>query len=258
MKITILKKIAALKEFLSSKQKIALAYSGGVDSSFLAFIAQQALQENFLAITVKHPCLPEKHLLEATDFAKKHQIRHKIVSFSQLDLPEFVENSPLRCYHCKKALMQLLLNTTKKEGFELLMDGSNADDLNEYRPGSKAISELNIISPLQELSWSKNEIRLAARLFELPIADMLSYSCLATRIPYNQSVTSEKLQQIEAMEELMQSKGFKDCRVRHHGELFRIELRKEDFYKILAEKLRKEIYEKAQKLGVEYCSIDCK
>ncbi|NMA43684.1 MAG: ATP-dependent sacrificial sulfur transferase LarE [Oligosphaeraceae bacterium] len=250
-------KLAALEALLRSYGRVLLAFSGGVDSSLLAYLGQRVLGEDFLAITLQHSCYPRWELRDALQFAQRYDIRHELLPFDQLAVPQLRENSTQRCYYCKKAMFSLLRAKAQQGKFNQLIDGSNADDLDDFRPGLKALTELNVISPLKILGWSKNEVRQASRMLQLPSAELPTCACLATRIPYYSEVNEEKIAQIEAMEELLHMLGFQQCRARHHGDSMRLELAAPDQVRLLQnETMRQKLLEKAQNLGFRWLSLD--
>ncbi len=249
-------RIATLEQTLLQRKKVLLAFSGGVDSTFLALIGARILKQNFLAVTIDHPCLPRRELTMACRLAEKFAIPHKILSLDQWKIDGFRENPPERCYLCKRALLGILLQEAKEGKFLCLIDGSNADDLSDFRPGAKALAELGVESPLQTLGWSKQDIRMASRLLGLPTADLPSYACLASRIPTNSPITMEKLQQIEQMEALLHELGFVECRARHHGDTLRLEIDQKSFPGIVATDNRSRLLARAHALGFRWLTLD--
>lgn len=249
-------RIAALEQYFRQHQRVLLAFSGGVDSTFLAVLGARTLKQDFLAVTVDHPCLPRRERTIACQLAATYSIPHKILSLDQWKIPGFRENPPERCYLCKKVLLGLLLQEAEAGKFLCLMDGSNADDKNDFRPGAKALSELGVESPLQTLDWSKQDIRQASRLLNLPTADQPSYACLASRIPTGSTITPEKLQQIEQMEELLHELGFVECRARHHGDTLRLEIDQASYPRIVAVDIRSQLLARSQALGFRWLTLD--
>lgn len=253
----LLDKIEALEALLRSYGRVLLAYSGGVDSSLLAFLGRRALGKNFLALTLQHSCYPSWELHNALQFVQNHAIQHALLPFDQLALPQFRENSLRRCYYCKKAMFALLQEKARQDEFKLLIDGSNADDQHDYRPGLQALAELNVQSPLKMQGWSKNEVRLASKRLGLSSAELPAYACLATRIPYQSEITADKIAQIEGVEQLLHELGFQQCRARHHGDSIRLELPANDQLSLLKnEEARLLLLQKAQKLGLRWLSLD--
>ena len=252
----IVQKIAQLEDFFRHRQKVLLAFSGGVDSTLLAIIAARILPENFLAVTVDHPCLPQHELASAKSLAEKFAIPHKVLYLDQWKIAGFQENPAERCYLCKMAMLAVLQQEADNSGLTCLMDGSNADDLNDIRPGAKALAEFAVESPLQSMNWSKNDIRQASRTLGLPTADQPSYACLASRIPQDSPITAEKLRQIEEMEMLLHQLGFVECRARHHGDIVRLEIYNSSFDKIIAPDIRAMLAQRADELGFRWLTLD--
>lgn len=233
----------------------AVAFSGGVDSTFLAYAAQEALGDKAIAITVDSPYIPRWEIDEAKELAETIGIRHEIVRVESVD--ESIINNPAdRCYLCKKLVFKKILETAQANGYEYVMDGSNFDDTKDYRPGMLALKELNIQSPLLVNEWTKQEIRSASKAVDLDTHDKPAYACLLTRIPYNTQITSEDLRKIEASEVYMMSKGFRAVRVRCHGDLARIEVAREDRKKLFNEDLLDEISDKLKAIGFTYVTFE--
>lgn len=242
-----------------SFEKIAIAFSGGVDSTFLLKVAHNVLGNNAIAITIKSVNNPKRELEEAIQFTKQHNIELIILEANTLSIPEFSKNPKNRCYLCKKQLLSQIIEVANQKGINVVAEGSNADDSLEYRPGSVAISELNVKSPLKDVGLTKDEIRILSKQLNLKTADKPSFACLVTRIPYNEEITVEKLQMIEQAEQIMFNLGFKQLRVRHHGNIARIEVSKNNlnsFEEVFKESLRSEIYNSFKKIGFEFVCID--
>ncbi|MBU2512029.1 ATP-dependent sacrificial sulfur transferase LarE [bacterium] len=217
------KKIYNLKSLIKSYGSVAIAFSGGVDSTFLTKIAFQVLGENSLALTVDSIFFPREELRQSREIAKEIGVRHEIITIDQLD-DDVLNNKRERCYLCKTNIFGLLLKQMHKEKIEILLDGSNIDDLSDYRPGMRALKELSIVSPLIECDFSKAEIRLASKELGLPTWNKPSLACLASRIPYHQKITKEALLQIEKSEDYLRSLGLIQVRVRYHQDIARIEV----------------------------------
>jgi pyridinium-3,5-biscarboxylic acid mononucleotide sulfurtransferase len=217
-------KLANLKAILSGYKSAIVAFSGGVDSTFLARMAGEILGRNVLLVTATSSTYPGTELDDAKSIAAMLGLSHRIIESEELDIPGFSENSPQRCYFCKKTLFTHIRDIAEKEGFDVVFDGANADDRNDYRPGGKAARELGIRSPLMETGFSKNEIRDFSRSLGLPTAAKPSLACLASRFPYGENITKEKLERVGKAETALRKMGFTQLRVRSHGELARIEL----------------------------------
>lgn len=243
-----------LRQYLKSLQKIAIAFSGGVDSSLLLYLSKQILKDNVVAYTFRTPYIPEWEIEEAINFANTHGVKHKIIELPLL--AEIKENPKDRCYKCKTHLFKTLLNEAKNDGFYQIADGTNFDDLNDFRPGFRALKELKIISPFLEIRVTKAEIRRYAKHFSLPFWEKPAYACLLTRIPYGQEIKNGELKRIERAELFLQSLGFSGCRVRIHGNLARIEINKEKFGQLLNLKTIDQILEQLRSIGFTYVTLD--
>ena len=243
-----------LNNRLKELKKVAISFSGGIDSSFLLFVANNVLKkENVLAIIAKGVMVPRKDYEEAIYFLKKNNFNFIEIEYNPLEVEEFKKNLKNRCYYCKKALMEKIQTVAKDNNFNILLDGKNADDLKVYRPGNKVADELEIISPLAELGFSKQNIRDEAKKLGIKIWDKPSNSCLATRVPYNTILTKELLRKVDLSEEIIKNIGIKNLRVRVHNEIARIEVPKEDF-KIIFE--NENIIEKIKNIGFRYVTLD--
>lgn len=250
-------KATKLDEVLKGYGRVAIALSGGIDSAFLLRAAVDALGvENILATTAVAPNFSERETCEAKEFAKDLGVEHHLVQFDPMSLEEFANNTPERCYHCKKALFTMLWKVAGERCFPVLADGANVDDLDDYRPGMKAVRELGVASPLLEAGIGKKEIRLLARKHKLPFWDKPSFACLASRIPCAQPITPEKLAMVEQSETCLFNQGFRNFRVRHHGDLARIEVDAAERAKFFSEDMSDKIAEELKKLGFRYVALD--
>jgi uncharacterized protein len=249
-------KLAALIHRLTELGGAVLAYSGGVDSTFLAHAAGEVLGEKFLAVTAASETYPEHERREAERIATEYGWRHLVVPTSELGISGFSDNTPNRCYYCKKELMTRLRRIAERYGIEHVLDGQNADDVGDYRPGARAAEELGVLSPLKELGFTKEEIRGLSRERGLPTWDKPAYACLASRFPYGQEITAEKLNKVAAAEEVLRSMGLGQLRVRDDaGVTARIEVPPEDIPRLAGE-LRGDVVRRFKVLGYKYVSLD--
>lgn len=252
--IKVEEKLNKLKEIIKKYKSIIVAFSGGVDSTFLAKVCYDTLGEKVLLVTATSPTYPETEKEEAKKISTFLDAKHMFITSKEIENPQFVENSPNRCYYCKYELFSNLLKIANEKGYEGVMEGSTVDDLSDFRPGRKAIKELGIISPLVEANLTKNEIRLLSQQFSLPTANKPSYACLASRFPYGERITKEKLKRVEKAEEGLKKLGFTQLRVRSHAELARVEVEKEELDK--AWQKREDIDKICREAGFTYVTLD--
>ena len=251
-------KLKALKENLEEMGRVAVAFSYGVDSTFLLKTAHEVLGDNVIAITARSVVLPKIEAEEGTEFCKAEGIRQLMVDYDIL-ADKTVRTNPIdRCYYCKRRLMESFLKLAESEGFTILIEGSNLDDESDYRPGMKALKELGVLSPLKEAGLTKQDIRLLSKEMDLPTWDKPSMACLATRIPYDEELTIEKLHKIELAENILQKYGFGWRRVRMHGNLARIELGKKEIPKMLDPEIAEAVAYEIKELGFEFVTLDLK
>lgn len=243
-----------LIRYLSRLKKVSIAFSGGVDSTFLLAAAKQALGENIIAFTVDAPYIPDWEVKEATDWVKQTGVTHEII---KTDIPETIQNNPFnRCYLCKKQIFTILKSETANRGFHYLLEGTNKDDESDYRPGIKALEELKVLSPLREVGLTKKEIRHLSKTLRLPTWDKPAYACLLTRIPYNTAITNEELGRIEKGEMVLFQMGYKGARLRSHGNIARIEFQQDQFNRLNDEKSRGVIAKKIKSAGYQFVCVD--
>lgn len=250
-------KIEMIKEAIKARGSAVIAFSGGVDSATLAALAFEVLGEKALAITIDSPLFPRQQLEAAVQTACEIGIQHKVLPFSQMSLPYFSANTINRCYFCKKALLETLLDFAEKMGYNVLLEGTNSSEIEgENRPGYRAVQEAGkkVFSPFVELNVTKEEIREIASGISLSAANRPSAACLATRIPYGQPITAEVLQKIEKAEEYLFSLGFTQFRVRMHENLARIEVIQEEIEDALRK--REKISRHLKFLGFDYVTLD--
>lgn len=243
-----------LENRLKELEKVSIAYSGGIDSSFLLYVANRVLpKENVMAIIANGNMIARKDYKEAIEFLKENNFAFRELPYNPLSITEFRKNYKDRCYHCKKNLMSKIKNTSNKNGFINVLDGKNTDDLKVYRPGNKATKEIGIISPLAELGFNKETIRKQAKEFGIKIWNKPSNSCLATRFPYNTNLTEESLKKVELSEEIIKLLGIEKVRIRIHGDFAKIEVEKQNFEIIL--KNEKSI-QQIKDLGFNFVTLD--
>ncbi|MGN0438840.1 MAG: ATP-dependent sacrificial sulfur transferase LarE [Lachnospiraceae bacterium] len=250
------RKLENLKGILRKLEKVAVAYSGGVDSTFLLMAAKEVLGGSVFAITVKIHSFPEEEYDACLSFCDEQEIRHCTIQLNELDIPGFSDNPKNRCYLCKKKILSSMIAFANAQGGYHLIEGSNLDDEGDYRPGLQAIKELGVKSPLKEAGLTKQDIRLLSKQMGLDTWNKPALACLSTRIPYGESITMEKLSMIEAGEKRLHQYGISQARVRCHGKLARVEVLPEEFPIIMDENIRSKLVEGFQELGFSYVSLD--
>ena len=247
-----------LKEILKGYGSLAIAFSGGVDSTFLLKMAHDVLGDNCAAVTGRSESFPEREYKESMDFCRAEGIRQIAFDSGEIDTPGYAENPVNRCYICKHALFSSLLKLAEENGLKYVAEGSNTDDNGDFRPGLKAIAELGIKSPLREAGLTKEEIRLLSKEMGLSTWDKPSYACLASRFVYGETITREKLSMVDRAEELLLKMGFRQVRVRIHDRIARIEVEQKDFERFADPAIRDRIYTELKGFGFSYVALDLK
>jgi uncharacterized protein len=251
------KKLEDLKDILVTMKSVLVAYSGGVDSTFLLKVARDVLGEtNVLAVTEMSPVYPSEETEQAKVIAQELGVRHQCIDTQELSNPEFVKNPKERCYWCKKELFADLLKIAAENALHYVLDGTNFDDIGDWRPGMRAAQELGIQSPLKEAQLTKDEIRHFSKELGLPTWDKPSFACLASRFPYGTKITTENLSKIDNAERFLRSFGITQLRVRHHDNIARIEVLEKDLRRLLDTQVRRQILTHFKELGYTYVTID--
>jgi uncharacterized protein len=247
-------KLDNLKAIISNTGGAVVAFSGGVDSTFLLKVAHDVLGDKVLAVTANSETYPKRELEEAKAFAKSLGIRHIIIETLELEIAGFADNPPDRCFYCKHELFSKLTEIAKANGIEVVFDGSNYDDRNDHRPGMRAAKELGVVSPLKEAQMTKDDIRELSKEFGLSTWNKPSFACLSSRFPYGTKITPDKLAVIGEAEDFIRDLGFFELRVRHHGDIARIEIGKADLGRIVT--FAEQISDKLKTLGFLYVTLE--
>lgn len=249
-------KYEELKSYLASLGSAAVAFSSGVDSTFLLYAAKEALGDKVIAITLSSGLFPNRELTESKAFCESIGVTQQVIVANELEIEGFAENPSNRCYLCKKDLFGRMIQCAKEHQMAAVLEGSNVDDEGDYRPGMQAVKELGVLSPLRKVRLTKAEIRELSKEFKLPTWSKPSFACIASRFPYGEIITEEKLHMVDDAEQYLLEQGFLQFRVRIHGTMARIELLSEDFPKLMEESMRIAVYQKLKAIGFSYISLD--
>lgn len=253
---TLDEKYAILQDYLRSLGSVAVAFSGGVDSTFLLRVAHDVLGESVIAVTAASCSFPEREFSETNRFCEENGIAHYVCHSEELDIPGFRDNPPNRCYLCKHELFEKIIRLAKEHGMAAVAEGSNMDDNGDYRPGMIAIRELGVFSPLRYAGLNKAEIRELSKRLGLPTWSKPSFACLASRFVYGEPITEEKLGMVDRAEQFLLGLGFRQVRVRVHGTIARIEVGPDEIGRLLDEQTRVSVYQSIKALGFTYVALD--
>jgi uncharacterized protein len=253
---TLDQKAEHLRQILAGQARLIVAYSGGVDSAFLAWMAHQALGGQMLAVIADSASLARTHLEDALAFAREHEIPVEVVETQELENPAYVRNDAMRCFHCKDELFTVLERYREARGFDAIAYGVNADDEGDFRPGQQAARQHHVLAPLVEAGLTKAEIRELARGADLRVWDKPASACLSSRLEYGRAVTPEALSVIERGEDALRGLGFRQFRVRHHGDIVRIEIAREELPRALTAEMAREFTSVFKQLGFKFVTLD--
>ena len=252
----LLDKYDKLKDYIASFGSVAVAFSSGVDSTFLLYAAKEALGDRLIAVTASSCSFPERELKEAEAYCRKMDVKHLIVKSEELEIEGFSHNPKNRCYLCKHELFEKIREVADEQGIAEIAEGSNLDDNGDYRPGLQAVAELGIKSPLRHCGFSKQDIRDMSQYLNIPTWNKQSFACLSSRFPYGDLISEEKLKMVDKAEQLLLDMGFHQLRVRIHGDVARIELDPSEFDKFMKEEVRTEVYSRFKEYGFAYVALD--
>lgn len=249
-------KYKKLKDILLELKSAVVAYSGGVDSTFLLKVAHDILGDNVIAVTAKSSTYPEREFNEAVKYIKEIGARHIVILSEELEIEGFAKNPVNRCYYCKKELFSKIWTVARENNKNAVLDGSNADDTGDFRPGMKAAMELQVVSPLKEAGLTKDDIRELSKRMGIPTWNKPSFACLSSRFPYGNEITNEKLKMVEQAEQLLLDMGFRQIRVRHHGDIARIEVAPDERIKFFDTDVMDKVGNKLKEFGFKYVTLD--
>ncbi|MEG1310792.1 MAG: ATP-dependent sacrificial sulfur transferase LarE [Romboutsia sp.] len=249
-------KLENLKARIKELGSVAIAYSGGVDSNFLLKVAKDTLGDNVIAVTLNAMMHSNIEINEAKEHAKSFNVKHIMLKIDNFDIEEFLENGPKRCYYCKKEVFSKVKEIAKENNIKYVIDGTNLDDIGDYRPGLKALEELNIVSPLKECDLTKDDIRTLSKQIGLSTHNKPAFACLATRIPYGIRIKEETLRMIEKGEQYLVELGFTQFRVRYHEDIARIEVGKDEIHRFFSVDTLEKTNNKFIEIGFKYTTLD--
>ena len=249
-------KLDRLKAYIGEMESLAVGFSGGVDSSFLLYVAHEVLGDRVIAVTETDAFVPERESDEAKEFCEKYGIRQIVFTADMLSVEEYRNNSPDRCYICKRRIFSEIKRIAEENGISDVAEGSNLDDTGDYRPGMKAAEELSVKCPLKDVGFTKSDIRLISKAMDLPTWSKPSYACLASRFVYGEEITADKLRMIDKAEQFLIELGFLEERVRLHGSIARIEVPGKDISRLASDEIREEVFKKFKEIGFTFVTLD--
>ncbi|MFB0532885.1 MAG: ATP-dependent sacrificial sulfur transferase LarE [Desulfatiglandales bacterium] len=250
------RKLERLKETLTKMESVLIAYSGGVDSTLVMRVAKDVLGDKVLAVTARSPVYPPEEIEQAKALARSLKVRHKVIETHEMANPQFVNNPKDRCYWCKEELFTRLLSIASENSLKYVVDGTNFDDLDDFRPGMKAAGDLGVRSPLKEAMLTKEDIRSLSKRLGLPAWNKPALACFGSRFPYGMKITKESLNKVDKAERCLKNLGITQVRVRHHDKIARIEVMEEDIPKLLEEKSRRRVISYVKEVGYSYIAVD--
>lgn len=251
-------KLIKLEEYIRTLGSLAIGFSGGVDSSFLLAVAHEVLGDRVIAVTGADASVPEREVNEAMAFCADRGIRHIICKMNPMEMEGYRNNSPDRCYFCKHGIFSEVKKIADENGISYMAEGSNIDDIGDYRPGLRAAAELSVKSPLREAGLNKSDVRLISKAMGLPTWSKPAYACLASRFVYGEEITEEKLRMIDRAEQFLIEHGFLEERVRLHGRIARIEVPPSDIPRLASDEIRDMVYEEFRAIGFQFITLDLK